>query len=145
MTQNRSFVDLNRASTDRMRTLVAELSDAQLQQPLGEHWTVAIALAHLAFWDLRVVRFLETAEETGTLAPPAIDVSVNDICLPLWAAIPPRQAARMAVKAASALDERLARLSPELLAELDGLSHRWVVRALHRGDHLDEIDAALGR
>jgi len=145
MTQDRSFIDLNRASTDRLRTLVADLSDAQLQQPLGEHWTVSIALAHLAFWDLRVVHFLETTEETGTLAPPAIDVSVNDILLPQWAALPPRQAARMAIEAASALDERLAKLSPDLVAQLDGLSHRWVVRALHRGDHLDEIDAALGR
>jgi hypothetical protein len=54
MTLDRSFIERNRASTDRIRTLATGLTDAEMQQPVGEHWTVAIALAHLAFWDRRV-------------------------------------------------------------------------------------------
>jgi uncharacterized damage-inducible protein DinB len=49
MTLDRSFVERNRASTQRIRALVARLSDEDLQHPVGEYWTVAIALAHLAF------------------------------------------------------------------------------------------------
>ena len=55
MTLDQSFIERNRASTNRMRTLVARLSDQELQHPVGEHWTVAITLAHLAFWDRRVM------------------------------------------------------------------------------------------
>ena len=55
MTLDRSFIALNRASTERIRALAARLSDEEMQHPVGEHWTVAIALAHLAFWDRRVM------------------------------------------------------------------------------------------
>jgi hypothetical protein len=55
MTLDQSFIELNRASTNRIRALAARLSDEELQHPVGEHWTVAIALAHLAFWDRRVM------------------------------------------------------------------------------------------
>ena len=37
MTLDRSFVELNRASTQRIRDLAARLSDADLQHPVGEH------------------------------------------------------------------------------------------------------------
>ena len=54
MTPDHSYVDLNRASTDRMRALATGLTDEALQHPVGEHWTVAITLVHLAWWDGRV-------------------------------------------------------------------------------------------
>ena len=59
MAQDRSFVEQNRASTNRIRALVARLSDDEMQQRVGQHWTVAIALAHLAFWDRRVLYALD--------------------------------------------------------------------------------------
>ena len=43
MSLDRSFIEQNRASTERIRALVARLSDAEMQQPVSEHWTVAIA------------------------------------------------------------------------------------------------------
>jgi hypothetical protein len=58
MTLERSFIERNRASTARIRALAARLTDADMQHPVGEHWTVAIALAHLAFWDRRVMYVL---------------------------------------------------------------------------------------
>jgi hypothetical protein len=138
-----SYNQLNRASTERMRALAARLSDAEMLHPVGEHWTVAIALAHLAFWDRRVMVVLDETERTGKLFIPALDVFVNDLSLPLWAAIPPRAAARIAIETADALDDRLERCSPALLEEIYAYSPRWVVRGLHRGEHLDDVDAAL--
>jgi hypothetical protein len=143
MTLDRSFIESNRASTRRMRALAARLTDEELQHPVGEHWTVAIALAHLAFWDRRVMYVLNMTERNGKLFIPEIDVFVNDLSLPLWAAIPPREAARIAIETAEALDRRLESFPPALLEEIHAYNKRWVVRALHRGEHLDEVDAAL--
>ena len=47
MAVDQSFVERNRASTERIRQLAARLSDEEMLRPVGEHWTVAIALAHL--------------------------------------------------------------------------------------------------
>ena len=143
MTLDRSFVERNRASTDRIRALAASLTDEQLQHPVGEHWTVAIALAHLAFWDRRVMYVLDVTERDGKLFIPEIDIFVNDLSLPLWAAIPPREAARIAIETSEELDRRLEVYPPALLEEIYTYNKRWVVRALHRGEHLDEVDAAL--
>lgn len=143
MPLDQSFIERNRASTDRMRDLVSRLSEADMQHPVGEHWTVAIALAHLAFWDRRVLHVLDMTQRDGKLSTPSIDIAVNDLSLPLWAAIPPREAARIAIETAAALDQRLENYPPELLAELHTYNQRFVLRALHRGEHLDEVDAAL--
>ena len=143
MTLDRTFVERNQAATNRIRTLVERLSDEELQQPVGEHWTVAITLAHLAFWDRRVLLGLDTVERAGRLTIAGIDLSVNDLALPFWAAIPPRAAANLAVETAAALDERLANFSPALLDELYAHNQRWVERALHRHAHLDEVETAL--
>jgi hypothetical protein len=143
MTLDRSFVELNRASTQRIRDLAARLSDEELQHPVGQHWTVAIVFAHLAFWDRRVMYVLDMTEHDGKLFIPEIDIFVNDLSLPLWAAIPPREAARIAIETAETLDKRLEEYSPALLEEIFAYNKRWIIRALHRGEHLDEAEAAL--
>ncbi len=143
MPLDRSFVELNRASTERIRALAARLSDEELQHPVGEHWTVAIVFAHLAFWDRRVLHVLDKTERDGKLFIPELDIFVNDLSLPLWAAIPPRAAARIGLESAEALDKRLEDFPAALLEEIYTYNKRWVVRALHRGEHLDEADAAL--
>jgi hypothetical protein len=143
MSLDRSFIERNRASTERIRVLVARLNDAELSQPLGEHWTVAVALAHLAFWDRRVLHLLDQTEQAGKLVAPAIDLAVNDISLPLWAAMPPREAARLAIETAAALDQRLEAFPPALLEQIGTKDDWWLVRARHRDLHLDEVEAAL--
>ncbi len=143
MTLDRSFIELNRASTERIRKLAASLTDQQMQTKVGEHWTVAIALAHLAFWDRRVIYTLDMTERDGKLFTPEVGIFVNDLSLPLWAAIPSREAARIAIETSEALDKRLENFSPALLEELYNYNKRWGVRAVHRGEHLDEVDAAL--
>lgn len=145
MTHDRAFVERNRTATNRIRALAERLSDTELQQPVGEQWTVAIVLAHLAFWDRRVLLGLDVVEREGKLNIPMIDLSVNELSLPLWAAIPPRAAANLAIETAVELDERLANFPPALLDELYAHNKRWVERALHRDAHLNEVEADLKR
>jgi len=143
MTMDRSFVELNRASTGRIRRMAAR-RDEDLLHPVGEHWTGAIVLAHLAFWDRRVLYVLDKTEQDGKLFIPEIDVFINDLSLPLWAAIPPRQAGRIAIETAETLDRRLEAFPPALLGEIYTYNPRWVVRALHRDHHLQEAEQAIG-
>lgn len=143
MTLDQSFIELNRASTERMRALAARLTDAEMQHPVGEHWTVGIVYAHIAWWDRRVMYVLDMTEKNGELFVPEIDIFVNDLSLPLWAAVPPREAARIALDTAVTLDTRLENYDPTLLAEIYNYQKRWVIRALHRNEHLDEAEAAL--
>ena len=47
------------------------------------------------------------------------------------------------METAEALDRRLEAFAPAQLEALYASNPRWVERALHRGGHLDELDAAL--
>ena len=134
----------NAAATGRMRAM-ARLTDAELATPVGEHWTVAVALAHLAFWDRRVLLVLEGTERAGAVEAREIDISVNDVTLPAWSAIPPRDTVRLAIESAETLDARLAAYPAELLAAVEATNARWVRRSIHRNLHLDEVEAALDR
>lgn len=140
---DRSFVEQNRASAERMRALANRCSDAEMQTRVGEHWTVAIVYAHLAWWDRRVMYVLDMTEKNGKLFIPEIDVFVNDLSLPFWAALPPREAVRIALETVETLDKRLENYPPALLEEIKTYNKRWVNRSLHRGEHLAEAEAAL--
>ena len=142
---DKSYIELNRASIERMRSLAEHLSDEEMQTRVGEHWTVSIVYAHIAWWDRRVMYVLDMSEKEGGVFIPQIDIFVNDLSLPLWAAVPPREAVRIAMENAEALDKRLAEYPEALLEEIHKYNKRWVVRALHRNEHLDEADAALQR
>jgi hypothetical protein len=142
MMMDRSFIERNRESTERIRQM-GRLSEKDMKTPVGEHWTVAVVLAHLAFWDRRVLYVLEKTEKDRKLFIPEIDLIVNDLSLPLWAAIPPGDAGRIAIESAETLDKRLEDFPPELLQEVYSYNKRWVERGLHRNEHLDEADAAL--
>ena len=138
-----SYKGLNRASKERIRALAERLTDEEMQTKVGEHWTVGIVFAHLAWWDRRIMYVLDMTKKDGKLFIPEIDIFVNDLSLPLWAAVPPRDAARIAIETSETLDKRLEEYSPALLEEIYNYNKRWVIRALHRNEHLDEADAAL--
>jgi len=140
---DRSIFEQNRASTERIRRLARSLSDEQMQHPVGQFWTVSIVMAHLAFWDRRVLYVLDMTEKDGKLFIPEIDIFVNDLSLPLWEVIPPRQAARIAIDTAQRLDARLEAYPEALLQEIYDYNPRWVNRSLHRGEHLDEAETDL--
>jgi len=137
-----SYKDLNRASRERIRTF-ARLTDEEMQTRVGEHWTVAVVLAHLAWWDRRVMYVLDMTEKEKKLFIPEIDIFVNDLSLPLWLAVPPREAARICIESAEAVDQRIEEYDEELREEIFNYNKRWIIRALHRNEHLKEVDAAL--
>ncbi len=143
MSMDRSYIEKNRASTNRIRELAARLSDEEMLHPVGEHWTVSVVFAHLAFWDRRVMYVLDMTEREEKVFIPEIVIFVNDLSLPLWAAIPPRKAASIAIETAETLDKRLEEFPPALLEEIYAYNKRWVERSMHRGEHLDEAEAAL--
>jgi len=138
-----SYKEQNRLSRERIHALADHLSDEEMQTKVGEHWTVGIVFAHLAWWDRRVMYVLDRTETDGKLFIPEIDIFVNDLSLPLWAAVPPREAARIAIETCEMLDKRLEEYDSALLEEIFNYNKRWVIRALHRNEHLDEADAAL--
>jgi hypothetical protein len=141
---DRSFIELNRASQERMQVLANRLSDEEMLTKVGEHWTVGIVYAHIAWWDRRVMYVLDMTEKDNKLFIPEIDIFVNDLSLPLWAAVPPRDAVRIALETAETLDKRLEEYSLALCEEIYNYNKRWVIRALHRNEHLDEAIAAVG-
>lgn len=149
MATDRSYVAENRAELARLRALVDKLSDQELSRPLPAGWTVASVLAHLAFWDYRIVTLLDRWGADGLGTPPAaIDGAavdwVNDAGKPLCLGLPPRSAARMAIDAALAADQRVAALSDAALAANTAAgSPISLRRAAHRREHLDEIERAL--
>lgn len=104
---DRSFVELNRASRERMRSLANRLTDDEMLTKVGGRWTVAIVYAHIAWWDRRVMYVLDMTGKDGKLFVPEMDILVNDLSLPLWAAVPPRDAALIAMENAEALNKRL--------------------------------------
>jgi hypothetical protein len=83
------------------------------------------------------------SEKNGKVFIPEIDIFVNDLSLPLWAAVPAREAVRIAMENAEAVDKRLETYPEALLEEIHNYNKRWVIRALHRNEHLDEAESAL--
>jgi len=114
---------------------------------VNEHWSVAGVLGHIAFWDGRALYFagkLQRREQSTTSENEPEDVDwINDSTRPLIHAIAPRALAELAVSIAEETDELVASLPDELLAGLDDSSQLNPVRAGHRGEHLDEIEAAI--
>jgi hypothetical protein len=151
MPADRSYVAQNTAQRDRLREFVGRASDKELEAPMPAGWTVAAVLAHLAFWDQRIVVLVDAWQRAGATHVPSTvadhDVDwINDAGKPMLLALPPRAAARLAVAAAEAADARVAGLKDEFLtanAAADGPINP--LRATHRKDHLDEIERALKR
>jgi DinB superfamily len=150
MDETTSFAERNARELDRMRALVARLSDAELAAPANDSWTVAGVLGHIAFWDARALVLAQKLQRGESFSPDddePEDVDwINDATRPLIHAIPPRDAAELALRLAEETDALIALLPPELLARAwDPASPLYPVRAEHRGEHLDELEAALGR
>jgi hypothetical protein len=144
---DRSFVAANGRELARMRALVLRLSDRQLGAMVNEYWSVAGVLGHLAFWDGRALYFAGKLHRREPLTAPENEPEdvdwINDSSRPLIHAIAPRALAELAVSIAEETDQLMASLPDELLAGLDETSPLNPVRANHRGEHLDEIEAAL--
>ena len=132
----------NAQSTERLATLVAGLSADDMKRSLGGNWTVAFALAHLAFWDARQVAALHRVIQ-GALFP-AEDRATNATLEAIAMAFDPTTIAETAVSAAQQLDEIVESLTPEQVTTLQTAGQTYAIeRAPHRDEHLQQIEQAL--
>lgn len=147
MSEDRSYVEQNTRERERLRALVERLSDDELSSQVNEYWTVAAVFGHIAFWDARVLALAGKLERGVPFGPDdqeAEDVDwINDASRPLIHAVPPRELARLALEIAEQTDAKVAELPPERLWPTDPDSPLYGLRADHRGEHLDEVEAAL--
>ena len=142
-----SFVEANARERERLRRLVERLSDDELRVAVNDYWTVAGVLGHIAFWDARALALSEKVDRGLPFSPaddePEDVAWINDATRPLIHAIEPRVAADLALRLAEETDRRVASLPIERLWPTDPVSPLNPRRASHRGEHLDEIEAAL--
>jgi hypothetical protein len=147
MTADRSHEAETDAERARLRALVARLSDADLARPMPGGWTVAAVLAHAAFWDARAIYWIDTWGPDGepTTYEPENTDATNDSAKPLCLALRPRDAAELALRLADEADAKVRGLSDAMLAKIrdKGAPPFNLSRAIHRKEHLDEIERAL--
>ncbi len=144
MFEDREYVKENASERKRLRVLVAKLTDEDLTRPLGDGWTPASLLAHLAFWDQRQRLLLEKWKQTG-VGPSPVDVDIiNEAVREICSALQPRAAAQLALDAAEAIDHLLEHIGPDFIRELETLENERIFRrAIHRREHLDQIEQKL--
>lgn len=141
------YVESNDRERARMRAIVDRVVDEQLRLPVNEHWTVAGVLGHIGFWDARALALAERLEHGKPFTPDddePEDVDwINDASRPLIHAIDPRRAAEVAMQLAEETDRRMASLDPARMWPAIPTSPLNPFRSAHRGEHLDDIEAAL--
>jgi len=146
MSADRTYIARNDAERGRLRSLVARLSDADLARDMPAGWTVAGILAHLAFWDQRILALLAQWEQAPSTLPrnnlDEADVDwINDASKPFLLALAPRRAAELAVGIADTVDGKVAALPDDLVARNAAAgSPLNLLRAEHRAEHLGEIE-----
>ena len=142
---DKSYVAENEAELARLKAFVGRLSDADIARPVGAHWTVGVGLAHLAFWDRLWLAKFDEWERTGVVVVPPVKTFVNgmnDGMLPWWRAIAPAQVRHEVIAAAEAADDKAQRLPMTLVKTVLATRPRTIRRAVHRRQHLDELERA---
>src|SRR5262249_30011385 len=145
---DRSYTTENDRERRRLEALVGKLDDATLGRPMPAGWTVAAVLAHLAFWDQRIVLFCERLRRGASV--PAIDSPhvdwINDAAKPMQLALPPRRAAVVPAEGAGAAARAGGALWDELLGRNAAAgSPLNALREEHRRGHLNEIEQARAK
>ena len=143
------YVEENKRSRERMRSLIATLTDEDLAHPVNDEWTAAASLAHVAFWDARVAFLIRKLRSGVAFTDDDVepdDVSwINDSARPLLHAIDPRRAAEVTLEIAEETDQLVADTPAEKMYPADPNSQINAFRSQHRDEHVDEIEAAVRR
>jgi hypothetical protein len=138
----------NAESYQRLKSLAHRLTDTDLALSTDYGWTAAALLAHLAFWDQRVLVILRRWKEAGFDPSPIDSAAVNDSLKVICHALEPRTAVDLCLVSAEAVDNELEKLSTEFVKQIEEHIEATETqfrmnRALHRNGHLDDIDALL--
>ena len=131
----------NDAQLRRLEELLARKPDYSVS--LGAGWTVAVALAHLAFWDRRAAYLL--GHWTPGNPPAELDDDmVNAVLFHEWRVLPGEVAAALALTAAKDVTSVVASLDHRIANDVVAQGYTWLMhRANHRREHIDQIEAAL--
>src|SRR6267143_3483721 len=147
MPEDRSHDVETDAERERLRSLIARLSDKDLSRPMPAGWTVAGVLAHIGFWDARAIYWMDKWARGAAPTPyePENTEAVNESAKPLCLALPPRDAAKLSLRLAEEADGKVKALSDAMLAKIraTGGPPFNLSRAIHRKEHLDQIDDVL--
>ncbi|MBI4311832.1 MAG: hypothetical protein HY681_08620 [Chloroflexi bacterium] len=131
----------NAAQRNRLAEVIGRIEDFDVE--FGGGWTIAAAVAHLAFWDRLYLMHLGNWPQDG---PPSDDPSdsLNDVLIDEWLAVPPRQAVELALAAAQAIDKAIESLDERVADAILTHGSDWLLkRGRHRREHLDQIERAL--
>ena len=139
-----AFAESNRVQTERLRKLVGRLDAEMLAVRLPAGSPLAVALAHIAFWD-RQRLCLMRRWAAGDWCNCGYDGELfNEVLLPFLETIPPDRAAEMALKSAEEVDTFLLTVPDDVvgaaLARPDRPNLDW---GSHPEGHLDQIEEAL--
>ena len=139
-----TFQEENRASRARLEAVVAKLTPEAFARTSSSGWTVSALLAHLAYWDQRVLALLRRWQENGVDESPVDADAVNEALKPLCLKLDPAAAVELCLSAAQEIDQELETISEDLVSEIQASpNHFRFNRALHRSDHLNEIEQLL--
>lgn len=83
------FIQPNDNSRQRLEVLVGSLSEADYREANSSGWTVAALLAHLAFWDQRILALLRRWEARSLDESPVDPDVINDALQPFCLALEP--------------------------------------------------------
>jgi hypothetical protein len=141
----RQFVIENKKERERLRKIVKGMTDEELNLIIyKEGWTIAVVLAHLAFWDNYALALLKRWKKDRVSPSHHEWDNINDALLPLALDIPPRAVAELAVSSADAADREAEQSTPEFIKTVETLNEPYRLnRSIHRKLHLDEIEAFL--
>ena len=139
-----ALAESNRVQTERLRELVARHDADMLAVRLPNGWTVAVALAHVAFWD-RQRLCLMRRWAAGDWCDGGYDGDLfNEALLPVLEAVSPDRAAALALRTAEEVDAFLLAAPDDLVrAALSRPDRPNLDRGSHREGHLDQIERAL--
>ena len=133
----------NREQLERLRRLVARLSDDDLRRELPDGWTICDALAHLAFYDRRAAVLLERFGREGVFASP-YDYETINAALPLSDAQDSATGdRRRSSGGGGGGGPGRGRHTGDTGREIRRLNQVKLERADHRRNHLDDIEALL--
>lgn len=142
------YSEQNAKSRSRLETFLRGLSDNDLARSTDYGWTVAALLAHLAFWDQRMIMILRRWQQEGLDASPIDSEVVNNSLRVICHSLEPRAAIELCLSSAQSVDAELDTLTADFVKKLE--EHAAVTetqfrlnRSLHRDAHLNDIEALL--
>jgi hypothetical protein len=144
------YAQENQESRIHLETLARGLTEEELARSTHYGWTVAALLAHLAFWDQRMLVILRRWMQQGFDPSPIDSTAVNDALRVICHALEPRIAAELAISAAKEIDAELETLTPEVVKKIEEHAEATQTqfrmnRSLHREGHLKDVEALLNR